>query len=121
MKRTIVLTMCLAVCAGASASPSDYRPIVDARDVERARYESDLQDYPRYALQVDPAQNAAAGANTGALLSAAVSAVLGGYDNSRSGAAGAIVGGVSGAAQGAGDQVNIIRRCMAGRGYSVLA
>jgi len=118
MKRTIVLTMCLAVCA--CASPSQYRPIVDSRGVDSARYESDLQDCQRYALQVDPAQNAAAGAIAGALVSAAVSAVLGGYDNSRSAAAGAIVGGVSGAAHGAGDQVNIIRRCMAGRGYSVL-
>lgn len=115
MKRSIAI---LAIFATGCAN---YQPIVDTQGVDMARYDADLVACQRYAGQVDPASHAAAGAVGGAILGAVIGALVGG----RSGAgAGAGIYGATGAGIGAGDgmaaQRNIVRKCMAGRGYRVL-
>ena len=86
-------------------------------------YERNLAECQQYAHQVDVANTTAANAAVGAGVLGALAAVLGGnrYDVGRWAAAGAITGGVNGAASGGQTQVNIIRNCMQGRGYNVLA
>lgn len=62
------------------------------------------------------------GAVFGALLGVALLAVGGGRGGwgNEAAAVGAVAGGLQGAAAGEGTQRDIIKRCMAGRGYSVL-
>lgn len=113
MKQICILlsAVMLTACAGAT-----YRPLVDRPG---PNYETDLRDCQSYAAGEMSAQNAAiVGAIFGALLGAAVGHNTGYSDQFV--AAGA-VGGAMGAGSGANqNQISIIQRCMAGRGYSVL-
>lgn len=97
--------------------------MIDTQGVDLARYEQDLLECQQYAHQVDVANTTAANAAVGAGILGALAAVLGGnrYDVGRWAAVGAITGGVNGAAAGGQTQVDIIRNCMSGRGYRVLA
>ena len=119
MKRIICIILLLSGCAA-------YRPIVDMRGVNPHQYEADLKECQAYASQVSPAADAVIGAVIGVGVGAALWAVLGSFVGQAGrgaemgmavfGTEGALVGATSGAA----GQVNIIRNCMAGRGYGVL-
>lgn len=109
---SIVLIVLLSGCA-------NYRPIVDSRGVNSAAYEADLRECQAYADQVSPGGHAAIGAFIGGGLSLAL-AMIGGGDRGASAGMGAVLGGAAGAGGGAEAQVNVIRRCMNGRGYRVL-
>ncbi|NDG19786.1 MAG: glycine zipper family protein [Betaproteobacteria bacterium] len=100
----------------------NYRPIVDTRGVDFNKFEADLRDCQQFAHQTaSAAESAAAGAVAGALLGAALGAAAGSrYSRNRTAAVGAVSGAAGAAAQGETDQRNIIRRCLSGRGYSVL-
>lgn len=119
MKRALVIgiSVLLGACAGAN-----YRPMVDSRNVDMNKYEGDVRDCQQYASQVAGAgTGAAVGAGIGAILGFALAAAAGRrYDRDATARVGALAGGVSGGAEGEQDQRNVIRRCMAGRGYSVL-
>lgn len=107
----ILSVLLLTACAGAT-----YRPLVDRPGPD---YETDLRDCQSYAAGEMSAQNAAiVGAIFGALLGAAAGHNTG-YGNQFAGAG--AVGGALGAGGSANkNQISIIQRCMAGRGYSVL-
>jgi outer membrane lipoprotein SlyB len=119
MRKGVTIAVAVLLALGGCAN---YRPIVDTKGVDMNRYEGDLRECQAYATQVDPASSAVAGAIFGAVLSAALAGIGGSrnYSVPRSAQAGALLGGTSGAAAGAEAQINIVRRCMAGRGYSVL-
>lgn len=108
------------------AGCSSYRPIVDMQGIDEAQYEQDLAECQSYAEQVSPVQDAATHAVIGAAIGAAFGAIAGawGGDAGTGAAIGASYGGAGGALQGgaggASSQKSIIRRCMTGRGYSVL-
>ena len=107
----------LAACAGAS-----YRPMIDSRNVDMNRFEIDLRECQQYAQQVTGAGTQAA---TGALIGAAFGAVLAAaagirYDRGATARVGAVTGAATGGAQGESNQRDVIRRCISGRGYSVL-
>lgn len=113
-KSVIVPVMLLSACA-------NYRPIVDMQGVDANRYNADLAQCQQYATQVDPATHAAVGAAGGAILGAALGAIFGNRQTAGQGAAAyGLVGATGGAVHGAESQVDIIRRCMSGRGYRVL-
>lgn len=119
MMRRHLLVLGMTVLTGGCAT---YRPVVDIHDREEAvAYERDLHDCQRYARAVDPAATAVTGAFVGALIGAAIGGAVGdrslALDTAR---VGAVEGGVVGAAGGAGAQVDIIRNCLAERGYRVL-
>lgn len=119
----VVIGALLAGCAGAPRGMgAGYRPMIDNRNVDMNRYESDLRDCQAYATQTAGAgETAVAGAAAGAVLGAVLAAAAGsGYSRNRSARVGAVSGAIGGAAAGENDQRNIIRRCMSGRGYSVL-
>lgn len=103
-----------------SACASTYQPVVDMKGVKAEKYQRDLMECRNYAMQVDPANQAIAGALIGAALGAALT---GSIDDSYalSGAGtGAVAGAAAGVGKGAQDQVTIINNCMRGRHYKVL-
>jgi outer membrane lipoprotein SlyB len=107
---------------GCANTGANYRPIVDTKNIDFNKYESDLRDCQLFANQTASAgQSAAAGAVAGAVLGAALAAAAGSrYDRGSSARVGALSGAVGAGAEGERNQRNIINRCLAGRGYSVL-
>ena len=99
-----------------------YRPLVDS-GVSRGSYEADIADCQQLAAQRPAAQQAAGGAAVGAVLGGLLAAAVGlrGNDVARVAAWGAANGGLQGAAVGSAQQRDIVDRCMAGRGYNVVA
>lgn len=107
----------------AVSAHGQYRPMVDEAMIQdRARYEFDLSQCQSYAARVSPARNSVVGAVAGAVLGAAIGVAVG--NNSDFARYGARAGAISGAVGGAGNayqvQINIVRNCMAGRGYQIL-
>lgn len=123
MPRTIIFGLILLIL---TAGCSTYRPIVDMQGKDQGRYETDLSECQAYARQVSPAASAllggAIGAGAGAILGAIVGSYFGqaGEFAGMGASVGGASGGMSGAAEGARSQKDVIRRCMAGRGYNVL-
>ena len=111
----IVLIVSLSGCA-------NYRPLIDTRGVDMSAYESDLRDCQQYAQQaMGPGTGAAVGAVAGALLGLALSVAAGSrYDVGATARVGAVAGAASGIGSGASGEMNVIRRCLSNRGYSVL-
>lgn len=107
-------------CAGPSGA--NYRPIVDTQGVDFNRYESDLRACQGFASQTASAgESAVGGAVAGAMLGGILAAAAGkAYSKTNSAQVGAVTGAVGAGARGETDQRNIIRRCLAGRGYKVL-
>lgn len=124
MKKVTTTLVASALLAGCASGPTgaNYRPLVDTRGSTSQNYEADLVDCQGYATQrAGAGQRAVAGAVAGALLGVALAAIGGakGFRNELAGI-GALTGGLQGAGQGEGTQRDIIRRCLANRGYSVL-
>lgn len=122
MKKLTVILAAL-VLAGCATAPggAQYEPLIDRSTNTAGNYQSDLQDCQAYATRVAGAgEGAAAGAVAGAIVMGALSAILGGTGHGRWAAAGALTGALSGAGSGEVNQRDVIRRCMAGRGYNVL-
>lgn len=118
MKKTISLIAVIALLTGC-ATASWYQPVIDTRGVNAAQYQADLSECRQYAAQRDPVNQAAAGAIAGALLGALLGAATGTSRNYGA-SVGAASGVAAGAAHGADSQMQIIRRCLMGRGYHVL-
>jgi outer membrane lipoprotein SlyB len=122
--RAVALTCCAALVAGCATGPTGaaYRPLVDTQGVDMNKFERDLQDCQGFAQQTaNAAQGAAAGALAGAALGALLAAAAGGgYNRSASARVGAVSGAVGAGAEAENSQRNVIRRCLAGRGYRVL-
>jgi outer membrane lipoprotein SlyB len=116
MKKTIAILTALAVVGCAS-----YVPVIDTKGVDMNRYHVDLNECQQYAAQESPGQSAAIGAVAGAILGAVISRAAGSrYDAHAAARVGAVTGAAGGAAHGAESQMDIIRNCLRGRGYSVL-
>jgi hypothetical protein len=79
-----------SLLVGCANTGANYRPIIDSKNVDFNKYEADLLDCQNYARK------------------------------SYGAGEGAVAGAAAGAAQGETDQRAIIRRCLNGRGYSVL-
>ena len=111
-----------------NAACGPYEPIVDRGrlDFNETAYQHDLAQCRAYAEQIDAGEQAAYGGVLGAATGAAFGAIGGAFGgNAGSGAGlGASVGGLAGALGGGVDasdrQVTVVRRCLAGRGYTVL-
>jgi outer membrane lipoprotein SlyB len=118
--KNLMLVPVFAVVLGCANTGAGYRPIIDSRNVDFNKYEADLQQCQQFATQTAGAATAGAvGVAAGALFGVALAA-LGGGNRGASAGVGALGGGVGGAASGETDQRNIIRRCLTGRGYTVL-
>lgn len=121
MKKILTTLIAVALLAGCATAPGGarYEPLIDVKPGQN--YAQDLEQCQAYAERVAGAgTGAAAGAVAGALAMGILSAVLGGGGHGRWAAVGALTGSASGATAGETNQRDVIRRCMAGRGYSVL-
>lgn len=118
----IALFACLVMLVGCAHTGAGYRPLVDTQGVDMNQYERDLRDCQGYAQQtVNAGQGAVIGAVAGAVLGALLAGVAGsGYSKGRSARVGAVAGAVGAGAEAESGQRDVIRRCMAGRGYRVL-
>jgi hypothetical protein len=96
--------------------------IIDKKGVNMARYEADKAECEAYADGVRTGEKAARGAASGAVVGGAVGAIV--RDSSegaaRGAGVGAVTGGVRGLAEGEREQVQVVKRCLRGRGYRVL-
>lgn len=123
LSRTLCTIAAIAVfISGCASAPTgeNYIPLVDVRAGEGHRFQQDLNDCQAYAAQRgDAASGAVAGAVAGALFGAVLGAIVGVSRNELAGV-GALTGGLQGAAHNEGSQRDIIRRCLTGRGYTVL-
>lgn len=101
---------------------SGYRPIIDTQGVDTGKLECDLSDCQAYAAQINPVQSAVSNAVAGAIVGALFGLAVGDHGwAARAGAQGGAVGGALGGAGGAAAALtNVVRNCMAGRGYRVL-
>lgn len=112
----------VSVISGCANTGAAYRPVVDTKGVDLNRYEADLGECQQFANQTASAgQAAAAGAAAGAVFGALLAAAAGGGNSKKSTAGvGALTGAAGAAGQGETNQRDVIRRCLAGRGYKVL-
>ena len=95
--------------------------IIDKKGVDLARYERDLAECRDYASEVKTAEKGARGAASGAVVGGAIGAITDGSEGAAKGAGvGAVTGGARGLSQGEQDEVRVVKRCLAGRGYRVL-
>ena len=117
MQKLIVVILIVATVSACAS----HVPIIDTKGVDMNAYHSDLVECQQIAEQVSPAASAAGGAVAGALFGALLGAAIGGRGGAGYGAKIGTAEGVGvGAAGGAVRQVQVVNRCMAGRGYKVL-
>jgi hypothetical protein len=121
-RRTIATLIIASLAAGCASVPRDYRPIIDPKFGDMAAYESNLSDCKSFAGQIDAGNSAAAGAIAGAVVGVALGALFGlrGRNLTQLGVAGAAIHGTRSAEYAGMTQVQIVQRCMIGRGYQVL-
>jgi hypothetical protein len=83
-------------------------------------YDRDLADCEAYAQGVPVGEKAARGAGSGAVVGGAIGAASSRHDTGEGAAIGAISGGAAGINQGQREKVQVVKRCLRGRGYAVL-
>ena len=110
----LLVALALAGCA--------YRPVVDPKRTDMAKYETDLVECRQVAEQ---APGGGAGALVGAGAGYAVGQVFArttGRSNvaNEAGRGGAVLGAAGGAGAGARNKRQVIKNCMIGRGHAVL-
>ena len=123
ISRILLMVLSISFITGcATTTGSNYRPILDTQGIDFNRYEKDLRDCQSFATQTaGAAESAAAGAVAGAVLGGVLAAAAGkNYSRTNTARVGAVTGAVGAGAEGETNQRNIIRRCLAGRGYKVL-
>ncbi len=97
------------------------RVITDLKGVESNQYQTDLYQCRQYAAQIDVGGDALTGLVAGVIVGAALGSALGDKnDAKRTAKVGAVAGATEGAAGALGEQDQIIRNCLVGRGYKVL-
>lgn len=115
MKRYLLLITMLGLVAGCTTTDEI---IIDRQGVDMSRYEQDLAECRSYATEVQTGKKVATGAASGAVVGGMIGAITG--DAGKSAGVGAVTGGAKGASEGARDEVQVVKRCLRGRGYKVL-
>lgn len=112
---TIVIVLTLAGCT------TTDEIIIDEKGVDMKAYQQDLEECRAYSSGVKTEEKAARGAGSGAVIGGLIGAIT---DGTEGAAKGAGVGAVGGAARGANEgertEVQVVKRCLSGRGYRVL-
>lgn len=118
----------ISLAIGLAACAEQVRPIIDpATSVGGGRnYEYDVAQCQDLARQVDAGGRTVGGALIGGAIGAAGGAIIGAFTGNVGGGAaigasmGGLTGGVGGAGSAAASTENVVRNCMARRGYAVL-
>lgn len=118
MKKLITFFVASLLLSGCATRGANYTPLVDTKGHDGAQLANDTAECQAFATQrMDAASGAVAGAVVGALIGAFL--MPRGYRNY--GAGQGAIAGAAGGALGANDtQETIVKRCLSGRGYSVL-
>ena len=111
----------LPVLLSLAACTTTDEIIIDKKGVDMSRYSADLADCRSYATEVKTGEKGVRGAASGAVVGGAVGAILDGGDGAARGAGvGAVTGGAKGVSQGEREEMQVVKRCLSGRGYRVL-
>ena len=95
--------------------------IIDQKGVNMSAYQQDLAECQGYASGVKKEEKAARGAASGAVVGGLIGGITGGGSGAAKGAGvGAVGGGARGANEGERSEVQVVKRCLSGRGYRVL-
>ncbi|HEY6131023.1 MAG TPA: YMGG-like glycine zipper-containing protein [Halioglobus sp.] len=95
--------------------------IIDEKGVNMSAYQQDLSECRSYATGVKSGEKTVKGAASGALVGGAIGAITGGGHGAAQGAGvGAVGGGARGAIEGEETEIQVVKRCLSGRGYRVL-
>ena len=109
------------VIAALSACTTTDEIIIDQKGVDMSRYEQDLAECKTYASEVKTGNKAAKGAVSGAVVGGLIGAAVGNSRDAQRGAgAGAVTGGARGVREGEQTEMQVVKRCLSGRGYRVL-
>jgi outer membrane lipoprotein SlyB len=122
MKKHIAIILAASILTGCATTGANYTPIIDSKGSAPESVNADLVECQAYAKQtMDAASAAVSGAVVGSIIGAMFMAATGvkGYRN-RAASMGAVSGGLSAAGAAETNQRDIIKRCMSGRGHSVL-
>ena len=118
MKITVGIVVTIVVL---TACTTTDEIIVDKKGVDVSAYDQDLAECQSYAAEVKKGEKAAKGAGTGAVIGGLIGVITGGGSGAAVGAGvGAVGGGAKGASQGEQDEVQVVKRCLRGRGYKIL-
>jgi outer membrane lipoprotein SlyB len=116
MKYSIAMTIVLTSLAACTTTDEI---IIDKKGVDLAKYEQDLAECRSYSSEVRTTEKAAKGTASGAVVGGLIAAAAG--EDVESGAGvGAVTGGAKGVNQGEKTKVQVVKRCLSGRGYRVL-
>ena len=96
--------------------------IIDKKGVDLARYEADKAECETYSDEVRTGAKAAKGAGSGAVVGGAVGGSAEGNSDGigRGAGIGAVTGAVRGLSEGERQELQVVKRCLRGRGYKVL-
>jgi outer membrane lipoprotein SlyB len=95
--------------------------IIDEKGIDMSAYQTDLAECQTYASSVKTGEKTAKGAASGAVVGGLIGAITGGSSGAAQGAGvGAVGGGARGAIEGEETEVQVVKRCLSGRGYRVL-
>ena len=112
---SIVILLAVAACT------TTDEVIIDTKGVDMARYEQDLAECRGFSDQVKTGEKGARGAASGAVVGGLLGAAGGNSRDAERGAGvGAVAGGAKGLNQGQREEIQVVKRCLRGRGYRVL-
>ncbi|MEZ5504174.1 MAG: YMGG-like glycine zipper-containing protein [Halioglobus sp.] len=115
------LTLVAAILVALSGCTTTDEIIIDQKGVNMSAYEQDLAECQSYARSVKTGEKTAKGAASGAVVGGLIGAITGGGSGAATGAGvGAVGGGARGASEGEQTEVQVVKRCLSGRGYRVL-
>ena len=118
MRTTVILTVAIALLP---ACTTTSEIIIDRKGVNMAVYEQDLAECREYSQAVKTGEKGVRGAASSAVIGGAVGAILDGSEGAARGAGvGAVTGGARGVSEGEREEVQVVKRCLRGRGYRVL-
>jgi len=111
----------IAILLALTACTTTDEIIIDEKGVDMNAYRRDLAECQSYAAGVKTEEKAARGAGSGAVVGGLVGAITGGAEGAAKGAGvGAVTGGARGVDEGERTEVQVVKRCLSGRGYRVL-
>lgn len=117
--KRVALVAALAVPLAACTTTKEI--IIDKQGVDMSRYNQDLAECKTYANEVRTGSKATRGAVTGAVVGGLIGAAVGNSSDAGRGAGvGAVSGGARGVREGEQTEVQVVKRCLIGRGYRVL-
>jgi len=118
MKYISVIAVTFLALAGCTTTDEI---IIDEKSVDMNVYRQDLAECRSYASKVKTGEKTAKGAASGAVVGGLTGAIFGGSSGAATGAGvGAVGGGVKGADEGERTEVDVVKRCLGGRGYRLL-